>query len=67
MSRLLRSRSGTESPRSLDNMRNRQVSSPMRTSGSVSHESTLKLNLSEGNILLISYLTIGIILVRRFR
>ncbi|XP_071571213.1 uncharacterized protein [Temnothorax nylanderi] len=36
MSRLLRSRSGTESPRSLDNMRNRQVSSPMRTSGSVS-------------------------------
>ncbi|KAL0127042.1 hypothetical protein PUN28_005399 [Cardiocondyla obscurior] len=32
MSRLLRSRSGTESPRSLDNMRNRQVSSPMRTS-----------------------------------
>ncbi|XP_025266815.1 homeobox protein prospero isoform X3 [Camponotus floridanus] len=36
MSRLLRSRSGTESPRSLDNMRNRQISSPMRTSGSVS-------------------------------
>ncbi|XP_029668567.1 homeobox protein prospero isoform X3 [Formica exsecta] len=36
MSRLLRSRSGTESPRSLDNMCNRQVSSPMRTSGSVS-------------------------------
>ncbi|XP_070157325.1 serine-rich adhesin for platelets isoform X7 [Polyergus mexicanus] len=36
MSRLLRSRSGTESPRSLDNIRNRQVSSPMRTSGSVS-------------------------------
>ncbi|XP_036149602.1 uncharacterized protein LOC105837460 isoform X2 [Monomorium pharaonis] len=36
MSRLLRSRSGTESPRSLDNTRNRQVSSPMRTSGSVS-------------------------------
>ncbi|XP_012217000.2 serine-rich adhesin for platelets isoform X3 [Linepithema humile] len=36
MSRLLRSRSGTESPRSLDNMRSRQVSSPMRTSGSAS-------------------------------
>ncbi|XP_077279797.1 uncharacterized protein LOC143907124 isoform X3 [Temnothorax americanus] len=36
MSRLLRSRSGTESPRSLDDVRNRQVSSPMRTSGSVS-------------------------------
>ncbi|KAL6431136.1 hypothetical protein ACFW04_007101 [Cataglyphis niger] len=36
MSRLLRNRSGTESPRSLDNMRNRQVSSPMRTSGSIS-------------------------------
>ncbi|XP_020282955.1 uncharacterized protein LOC109854357 isoform X3 [Pseudomyrmex gracilis] len=36
MSRLLRSRSGTESPRSLDNMRNRQVSSPMRTSGNAS-------------------------------
>ncbi|EZA62357.1 hypothetical protein X777_03391 [Ooceraea biroi] len=35
MSRLFRSRSGTESPRSLDNMRNRQVSSPMRSSGNV--------------------------------
>lgn len=53
MSRLLRSRSGTESPRSLDNMRNRQVSSPMRTSGSVSHDPTFKLDLSEANILLI--------------
>lgn len=47
MSRLLRSRSGTESPRSLDNMRNRQVSSPMRTSGSVSHDPTFKLDLSK--------------------
>lgn len=54
MSRLLRSRSGTESPRSLDNMRNRQVSSPMRTSGSVSHDPTFKFDLSETNILLIS-------------
>ncbi|RLU16962.1 hypothetical protein DMN91_011031 [Ooceraea biroi] len=40
MSRLFRSRSGTESPRSLDNMRNRQVSSPMRSSGNVSRISS---------------------------
>ncbi|XP_014474267.1 PREDICTED: uncharacterized protein LOC106744215 isoform X2 [Dinoponera quadriceps] len=33
--RFLRNRSGTESPRSLDSMRNRQVSSPLRRTGDV--------------------------------
>lgn len=82
MSRLLRSRSGTESPRSLDNMRSRQVSSPMRTSGSVSVHAVFVARFppSESNSLISRKreasphpalthvpLIAGFILVRRFR
>lgn len=55
MSRLLRSRSGTESPRSLDNMRNRQVSSPMRTSGSVSNLSFIFFHSQRFNFQFVGY------------